>query len=66
MSILAFPRINFSGELSTNPCTCNNDDVEPAFVQRDSDTFGANVSLTRSNTNSLESALFPAVSVTRS
>ena len=44
MSILAFPRINFSGELSTNPCTCNNDDVEPAFVQRDSDTFGANVS----------------------
>jgi hypothetical protein len=43
MSILSFPRINFSGELSTNPCTCNNDDVEPAFVQRDSDTFGANV-----------------------
>ncbi len=44
MSILSFPRINFSGALSTNPCTCNNDDVEPAFVQRDSDTFGANVS----------------------
>src|SRR5262249_34925906 len=42
-SILSFPRINFSGVFNTNPCTCNNDDVEPAVVQRDSDTFGADV-----------------------
>jgi hypothetical protein len=43
MSILSFPRINFSGVFTTNPCTCNNDDVEPAVVQRDSDTFGSDV-----------------------
>jgi hypothetical protein len=44
MSILSFPRINFSGVFNTNPCTCNNDDVEPEVVQRDSDTFGPDVS----------------------
>jgi len=44
MSILSFPRINFSGVFDTNPCTCNNDDVEPEVVQRDSDTFGAQLS----------------------
>ena len=44
MSILSFPRINFSGVFDTNPCTCNNDDVEPEVVERDSDTFGADVS----------------------
>ena len=44
MSVLSFPRINFSGVFNTNPCTCNNDDVEPEVVQRDSDTFGADVS----------------------
>lgn len=43
MSILSFPRINFSGVFDTNPCTCNNDDVEPAVVQRDSDTLGPTV-----------------------
>ena len=44
MSILSFPRINFSGVFDTNPCTCNNDDVEPEVVERDSDTFGTDVS----------------------
>ena len=43
MSILSFPRINFTGVFNTNPCTCNNDDVEPAVVERDSDTFGDDV-----------------------
>lgn len=43
MSILSFPRINFSGVFNTNPCTCNNDDVEPKVVERDSDTFGDDV-----------------------
>ena len=43
MSILSFPRINFSGVFDTNPCTCNNDDVEPEVVERDSDTFGDDV-----------------------
>lgn len=40
MSILSFPRINFRGVFRTNPCTCNNDDVMPSVVDRDSDTLG--------------------------
>lgn len=43
MSILSFPRINFNGIFSTNPCTANNDDVMTAVVNRDSDTLGASV-----------------------
>jgi len=43
MSILSFPRINFKGTFTTNPCTTNNDDVMPAIVNRDSDTFGADI-----------------------
>ena len=43
MSILSFPRINFKGVFTTNPCTTNNDDVMPAIVNRDSDTFGADI-----------------------
>jgi hypothetical protein len=40
MSVLSFPRINFRGVFRTNPCTCNNDDVMPSVVERDSDTLG--------------------------
>ena len=43
MSILSFPRINFKGAFTTNPCTANNDDVMPAIVNRDSDTFGTDI-----------------------
>lgn len=40
MSILFFPRINFRGVFTTNPCTSNNDDVMGELVERDSDTIG--------------------------
>ncbi len=40
MSILSFPRLNFNGVFTTNPCTANNDDVMGAVVNRDSDTLG--------------------------
>lgn len=43
MSILSFPRINFNGVVTTNPCTANNDDVMGAVVNRDSDTLGPDV-----------------------
>lgn len=43
MSILSFPRINFNGVFTTNPCTANNDDVMGAVVNRDSDTLGPDV-----------------------
>ncbi len=43
MSILSFPRVNFRGVFRTNPCTCNNDDVMPDIVERDSDTFGGSL-----------------------
>lgn len=43
MSILSFPRINFRGVFRTNPCTCNNDDVMPHVVERDTDTFGGDL-----------------------
>lgn len=43
MSILSFPRINFRGVFRTNPCTCNNDDVMPDIVERDSDNFGGSL-----------------------
>ncbi len=44
MSVLSFPRINFSGIIQTNPCTANNDDVMAAVVNRDSDTLGVDLS----------------------
>ncbi|MES0488920.1 MAG: hypothetical protein ABUK01_02945 [Leptospirales bacterium] len=40
MSILNYPRINFSGVISCNPCTTNNDDVMPTVVNRETDDFG--------------------------
>ena len=40
MSILSFPRLNFRGIFTTNPCTTNNDDVMAAVVERDSDSLG--------------------------
>jgi len=43
MSILSYPRINFRGVFRTNPCTANNDDVMPAVVERDIDSFGADL-----------------------
>jgi hypothetical protein len=43
MSVLSFPRINFNGVFTTNPCTANNDDVMGAVVNRDSDTLGPDV-----------------------
>jgi hypothetical protein len=43
VSVLSFPRVNFRGVFRTNPCTCNNDDVMPAIVERDADTFGETI-----------------------
>jgi hypothetical protein len=51
MSILSFPRLNFKGVFSTNPCTCNNDDVMPDIVNRDSDSLGQNTIFQQSDTN---------------
>ena len=50
MSILSFPRLNFKGVFSTNPCTNNNDDVLPNVVSRDADTFGDNPIFLQSDT----------------
>lgn len=44
MSILHFPRVNFNGIISVNPCTANNDDVMPTVVQRDRDSLGTDTS----------------------
>lgn len=43
MSILDFPRLNFRGIFTTNPCTANNDDVMPSVVTRDTNSLGQNV-----------------------
>lgn len=51
MSILSFPRLNFKGVFSTNPCTCNNDDVMPTIVERDSDSLGQDPIFQQSDTN---------------
>ncbi len=40
MSILDWPRVNFRGVFSCNPCTSNNDDVFPDVVVRDTNTLG--------------------------
>lgn len=43
MSVLSWPRMNFAGIFRTNPCTCNNDDVMPDVVNRDTNTLGSSV-----------------------
>jgi len=43
MSILHYPRLNFSGIISCNPCTANNDDVMPTVVEREKDALGVDV-----------------------
>ncbi|MEW5726974.1 MAG: hypothetical protein AB1918_04035, partial [Pseudomonadota bacterium] len=43
MSILDFPRLNFRGIFTTNPCTANNDDVMPSVVTRDTNALGQNL-----------------------